>query len=28
VSVFHQFGAGDILTNMDVRVELLSDVLS
>ena len=22
VSVFHQFGAGDILTNMDVRVEL------
>jgi transglutaminase-like putative cysteine protease len=24
VSVFHQFGAGDILTNMDVRVELLS----
>lgn len=24
VSVFHQFGAGDILTNMEVRVELLS----
>lgn len=23
VSVFHQFGAGDILSNMDVRVELL-----
>lgn len=22
VSIFHQFGAGDILTNMDVRVEL------
>ena len=27
VSVFHQFGAGNILTNMDVRVELLSDML-
>lgn len=25
VSVFHQFGGGDILTNMDVRVELLED---
>ncbi|MDA3904284.1 MAG: transglutaminase family protein [Desulfuromusa sp.] len=23
VSIFHQFGAGDILTNMEVRVELL-----
>ncbi len=28
VSVFHQFGAGDILTNMEVRVELLRDVYS
>jgi transglutaminase-like putative cysteine protease len=26
VSVFHQFGAGDILTNMEVRVELVDGV--
>ena len=26
VSIFHQFGAGDILTNLDVRVELLPAV--
>ena len=25
VSVFHQFGAGDILSCMEVRVELLDD---
>lgn len=24
VSIFHQFGAGDILSNMDIRVELLN----
>jgi transglutaminase-like putative cysteine protease len=28
VSVFHQFGAGDILINMEVRVELLKNVFS
>jgi hypothetical protein len=26
VSIFHQFGAGDILTRMEVRVELLPGV--
>jgi len=25
VSIFHQFGAGDILSNLDVRVELLTE---
>ena len=25
VSIFHQFGAGDILTNMDVRVKLIAN---
>jgi transglutaminase-like putative cysteine protease len=28
VSIFHQFGAGDILSGMDVRVELLNDISS
>ena len=28
VAIFHQFGAGNILTNMDVRVELLEESLS